>query len=172
MTSFLSSVDGDVTIREGATVESFRSSTQTRLVVDQVVLRPNGTRTTRPLLRTIADFDVNPTRHGAGPGLGPRHEATANPPSGSSRTATTRWASPTRNGPMAAGASGSGSRSTSSTPKDKSPKTLRLDEIGESNTAIPFGSSNFELTLLRAPARMRDALIRTTAPAGGPAGSW
>jgi hypothetical protein len=162
MSSFLSSVEGEVTIREGETAEAFNISTQTRLAMDEVVTRPNGTRTTRQLLRAIADFDVDPTK------IHPDRAYVIDPGDGEGRInvvvdryfgigeAYSRWTD-----------GGAGERLAIeldlTLARAARTERIRLDELTASETSLPFGESGFPITLFRAPPKMLDALLR---PAG------
>jgi hypothetical protein len=164
MTSFLSSVEGELTLAEGETKDSFTLSTQTRLDVDEFAAGPAGSSASGAVLRAVADFDVNPAvtepeRAYALPGLRggrrlslvvDRYYASAEP------VAAWRDDGPTdRRGVELALTTGAGAS-----------RTLRLDERGEREIELPFGERGLTLTLFRAPPALYDALLRKGPAAG------
>jgi hypothetical protein len=159
MTSFLSSIEGDVTIREGQTVESFHVSTQTRLTVDAIGTRPNGTRMSTSVLRTVADFDVNPankepdrvyevaTRDGEAPlrVVVDRYFAIGEP--------YVKWHDDGVSERL-------GVELDLAFGKSAETETIRLDEGGDNRASLPFGQNALGIRLFRATPAMLDALLR------------
>jgi ResB-like family len=166
MSSFLSSVEGDVTIREGEARDTFEVTTQTRLGIDLVAIRANGTRSMRPVLRAVADFDVNPTRTEpervyevpTNDGEAPlrivvdRYFAMGEPYS--------RWSD---DGPRERLAVELGL--TTGMGRSGSTETIRLDEEADASATLPFGKDGFGIALFRATPKMLAALVR---PEKGP----
>jgi ResB-like family len=167
MASFLTKVEGSVSITEGAQVDSFSLDTRTRLTVAEVVEQTGARRQRRlePRIDEISDFDLNPAEREPNRVYRDPLEplaVTVDRFYGTGRPDVI-WRD---DGPEAragivfdvvAGDAGAHGGETD---------TRRLDELEESTTTLQFGSIAIPVDLFRASQRQYEAFAREKKPEG------
>jgi hypothetical protein len=157
--SFLTGVEGEITIREGATAEAVVLSGRSRLSLDETASGAGGGRLV-PVVRTAADFEADPLD------LAPARAYDSLPGASPVRVVVEKYfptAEPVRrrfdDGPAprygveAEVRVGGGA-----------PTALALDESEDDQASIPFGARGLPVTFLRPPLGLWRALTNPAAP--------
>ncbi|HYC77739.1 MAG TPA: cytochrome c biogenesis protein ResB [Planctomycetota bacterium] len=161
MMSFFSSVEGELSLREGDARASMSDARRSRLVVTESPRREDGRERPVVLGEVMAEFDRDPRKHGAG------QAASVDLGDGSALELTVdayypaalpfeRWSDdgPTERYAVEVAVDAGGSSDV-----------VTLDEVKRSTRPLDFGAVSFDLHLRRMPEAMYEAMLRKEAPA-------
>jgi hypothetical protein len=163
MVSFLTKVEGNVSITEGSRVDAFDLDTRTRLTIAEVIEQPGGRkRLLDPMVDAISDFDVNPAEKQPGRVFKSDREPLSITVDRYFATGIhqTRWHD---DAPESRAAITMNVFEGSA----KKPSTVvRLDEVDDATTTLDFGRMKLPIDLQRATPKLLEAVLRQTAAPG------